>query len=200
MRTDFSRIIFKPFVLDEKQVRSLAKILQNYAGKPSISVDCADDATRSFESVDKLLEYENAKSRRITSLSLRSTSYTESYKLAEMREASIDFTRGVYPKWNTTYISVRVSGTEERASITKRELDEVTAGSRPWYSWVSKINELDLWVLFVVILYAPLFQFGAISSPQTLLNILTVGGLSIWYPAAMKTTARFHARVVRDVF
>ena len=180
MRTDFSRIIFKPFVLDEKQARSLAKILQNYAGKPSISIDCADDATRSFENVDKFLEYENAKSRRITSLALRARSYTETHKLEEMAEASIDFTCGIHPKWNTTHISVRVSGTEEGASITKRELDELIAGSRPWYSWVSKINELSLWILFFVILYVSFFQFGRISSPRTLLDLLTVGGLSIW--------------------
>ena len=72
MSTVFDRNISESFALDEKRVRSLAKILQNYAGEPSISVTCADDATRSFENVEKLLEYQNAKSRRITSLYMRS--------------------------------------------------------------------------------------------------------------------------------
>ena len=183
MRTDFSRDSLEAFVLDEKQVRSLAKILQDYAGEPSISVDCTDHATRSFESVDELLEYENAKSRRITSLSLRSYTFTGSHLLEEREDARIDAAWGgpqTFRSTRTAYISVRVSGTEERASITKRELDEVIAGSRPWYSWVSKINEVSLWLLFYVILSFLLFQFGETSWVRTPLNILTAAGLSIW--------------------
>ena len=48
MRTVFERNISESFALDEKKVRSLANVLQDYAGEPSISVKCTDDATRSF--------------------------------------------------------------------------------------------------------------------------------------------------------
>ena len=191
MRTVFSRIIFEAFVLDEEQVRSIAKILQKYAGEPSISVNCADDATRSFESVDKLLEYENARSRRITSLSLSSHAYSESQLLAKVDNASIDAACGGSSEWNPTHrLLIRVSGTEERAAITKRELDEVIAGSRPWYSWISKINGFFLWWLFAVTLFLlPLrfisfpVQVESISSSLVFLVFLThlvVAMMSVW--------------------
>lgn len=72
MSTVFDRRIYKSFILDEGRVGTLAGILQNYAGEPSISITCSDGATRSFENVEKLLEYENARSRRITSLHMSS--------------------------------------------------------------------------------------------------------------------------------
>ena len=177
MRTAFNRSILESFVLDEEQVRSLAKILQNCVGESSISAACADDATRSFESVDKLLEYENARSRRIISLSLysRAEKYTP-----EETSIGIDITCSTNPTWRTTHISVSVKGVEEWASITMRQLDEVVAGSRPWYSWISKINAFLLWGPFAVTLFVPFVQAELIPSPITIWGLITLGGLSFW--------------------
>ena len=158
MGTDFNRLISSAFVLDEEQVRSLAKILQNYAGEPSIKATCTDDADRSFENVEKLIGYENAKSRRITSLALRS------YDLNRETSASIQFTCPTPSTPWTAYISIIISGTEEWASNAMRELDEVVTGSRPWYSRISTVPTPVLWPLVVVILGILFFQAGLISS------------------------------------
>ena len=132
MRTLFERTISESFVIDEKRVRSLAGVLQHYAGEPSISATCADDATRSFENIEELFEYENPINRRITSLDM------DSYgsELKEKPHANIKFATHQFD--STPGIRIRVSGPEEQALIAKRQLDEIAEGSRPWHSRVSK--------------------------------------------------------------
>ena len=175
-RATFNKVVFKSFVLGEEQIRSLAKVLQDYAGEPAISVECADDATRSFENTEELFEYQNAKRRRITSLSLRS--YTGMHTLEEA-EASIDFTCGAsQTRWDS-YTFVRVGGEERRTSVTNRELHEVIEGSQPWYSWISKTNTLSLWwPVFFVTLYVLYIQFGLVSSPVS--APVTISAITLW--------------------
>ena len=130
MRTVFERNIPESFVLDEKRVISIVRVLQDYAGEPSISATCADDATRSFENVEELFEYENPLNRRIISIDM------DSYGAGSKENKSANIKFGTRYRAPTIYI--RVSGPEEKASIAIRKLDEVAAGSRPWHSRLSK--------------------------------------------------------------
>ena len=176
MSTVFDQRIYKSFILDEGRVRTLAGILQNYAGELSISIICKDDATRSFENVDKLLEYENARSRRITSLTM--SSYARSRELGTL-DARIQFdcpTIG-FGRWKTGHISIYVRGTEEQASITMSKLDDMVAGSHPWYSWITKINEIVLWPLFSILLLILYLQLGLISSNPPFHRIIVLMGM-----------------------
>ena len=162
---NFDRTIRYPFILDKEKIESLSKILQNRLGELSISAVCTDDADRSFESVDKLLDYDNIKSRRVISLSLFSRKYTSKetrrIKITYRAKSRITQIHGI------TEISVNVSGSKEWASMTMQELCEAVAGSRPWYSWISKINEAIFTVLFTVIFYFILVRTGIFSSFST---------------------------------
>ena len=59
MRAVFNRNVPASFVLGEERVRSLVKILQKHAGKPSFEATGADNTTWSFENLEELFEYEN---------------------------------------------------------------------------------------------------------------------------------------------
>ena len=131
MRIVFERNISESFVLDEERIRSLANALKHYAGEPSISVKCADDATRSFENVEELFEYENSRNGRITSLDMDSAA--DGWK--KTPAANIKFAA---PVWSAGAIDIQVSGLEEKALIAIRKLVEITAGSRAWHSRISK--------------------------------------------------------------
>lgn len=168
-RTVFDQSIYKSFILDEGRVRTLAGILQNYAGELSIAITCTDVASRSFENVDKLLEYENESSRRITSLYMSSDARGREQ---EPLDARIQFDCPTIGMWETGHISIHASGTEEQASIAMSKLNDVVAGSHPWYSWISKINTPLFLVLFAVPLVILFVQVGLISSTPTFLEIL----------------------------
>lgn len=184
-RTNFNRSIYQSFILDEEKVKSLFGILKNRVGEPSISAVCVDDADRHFESVDKLLEYENARKRRIISLSL--CSRVKEWTQKENR--TIDITYYINAPGNS-YISVRVQGTEEWASITMQQLVEVIKGSRPWYSRISRIDEFIFMWPFAVILYLLLIRSGVISPPLRFTETFAVLGLSFVPAWGMKYVIR----------
>lgn len=151
MRAVFNRNVPASFVLGEERVRSLVKILQKHAGKPSFEATGADNTTWSFENLEELFEYENAKRRRITSLDI--SSYAIDHEVGRA-SASINFTTAWWAE-PRSYISVRVSGTEDQVSITMRALDEVATGCQPWHSWFSKQSQFVFWVMALTIAWIP---------------------------------------------
>ena len=183
-KINFDRMTFHAFLLDEERVKSLSNILQDRVGELSVSAVCADDAHRRFESVDKLLKYENARSRRIISLALRSG----------VKEWASEVNRTIRITYSimsiNSYISVEVEGPEEWGSITMQQLAEVIEGSRPWYSRVSKVNEFILAWPLMVILYFPLIRAGLISSPPEFIDFLRLFGLSFFPAWGMKYVIR----------
>ena len=174
MSTIFNRNFSASFVLDEERIRSLAKILNNYAGELSIVATCGDNATRSFENVEKLFEYENAKSRRITSLDISSSAIRREFERAD---ASINFTTAWWPE-PRSYISVRVCGMEERALIARRALDEVATGCQPWHSWFSKQSGFIFWVMALTIAWIP-FQMIEHPSHPLWVGVLEYAGYAV---------------------
>ena len=183
--TNFDRTIYQAFILDEEKVKSLSKILHNRVGEASISTICADDATRRFESVDKFLEYENARDRRIISLSLHS--YSKDRASEENGKIGITYST----KYKYMPISISVEGPEEWASITMRQLVEVVEGSRPWYSRISKVDEFILMGLFAAILCFLLIRAEAISSPPGFIEIFSLLGLGFVPAWGMKYVIRY---------
>ena len=202
----FGQLISEPFVLDEERLKSIGKSLQDYAGEPSISVKCTDGGTLMFENLEKLFEYENAKNRRITSIEM------SSYDVGQDREKTAIIDLSTMPFWGWLYpaIVMVIRGTEEEVLIVKRKLDEVIAGSRPWYSWISKINGFFLWWLFFVVTGLVLFvQFEWISLPEIsspinlssrVIITTTTLWMTLWVVCVSSSPAFGAAYVIRRLF
>ena len=189
MKTTFNRTFKQPFLLRGEQISSLAKILEDRVARPSVSVACADSASRSFESVSDLLDYENPKNRKITSLSLEADRYNqgETTISTEVTYSTHDYS------FLRSDIRVIVRGTDEWAAVTMQELEEVITGSRPWYWWFCIMHVLFLWIpcMLSIQLVLTLTGLTAYPEPPALVNAIILGTWSFWLAWAAAYVSRY---------
>ncbi len=140
-KAEFS--IKQAFVVEPNQLEKLYKLFKDRINTPSISSRCTDDIEREFPRVKHLLDYENPRDKRISSLTIWAR--TDDWK----KEARISFSNR---SWET--ISVSIQGTEPSVSRLKDEISEVIDGMKPWYWWVARID------FFYVILVVSLIGFS----------------------------------------
>ena len=123
----------QPFVLDEEAVRKLAAVLEGFrAGSEyetlRFSAECSDGFSRTFESADDLVEYENPSSRQIEALSIR---YLEGVE----RTASLWVGRS--PRDN---VELTADGPAGHTETFVRGVEDTLQGAKPWYSWIATIS------------------------------------------------------------
>ena len=140
---DFS--VTHAFVLEPEQARKVCKLLQDRISAPSISVRCADNMVREFSDVKRLLDYENARDRRI--LSLIVSARTEDLK----KQARISFASH---SWGT--IAVSIEGFESSVSRLKDGLGEIIDGTKPWYWRFAKIDFFYIILVVALVAYSVL--------------------------------------------
>ena len=187
MRVRFQRIVQNQyFILDKERIKSLVNVLQSRVGEPSISAVCADEGTRSFESVEDLLQYENPKGRSILSLDFESTNHEEKVV------AIIEF-RSPYKKILTASgVAITVSGEEDQATIVMKGIEEIVLGIQPWYSWLAKINEIFWIALYLIALYFPFNKLGLFSfSDLNVLDVISISAVAAWMTFGTRYVVRF---------
>ena len=175
MRVRFHRIVENQhFILDEDRIKSLVNVLQKRVGKPSILATCTDEGTRSFESVEDLLQYENPKGRSITSLEFEcANSEKEITAIVEFRSP-----RKII---SASGVAITVSSTEDQATIVMKEIEEIALGIQPWYSRIAKMSELFWWILYMLILPFPNREitYGFFFPDLSFFEIMSLTGASM---------------------
>lgn len=198
------------FVLREQSIRKIWGVLEEHVGTVAATARCTDELVRTFSSVEDLLNYENATSKRI--LSLRLDAQSNDGKIS----AELAFAEH---SWGTIELAVR--GDEFAVSRLKDQLDDVFEGLRPWY-W--RFSRLDFFyiiggaVLFAYVLlnaYAlgkPRSEFEMSWSRALLMTLVTISifaaigfvifGLNQlsrrYFPLAMFATGQGQARYAQD--
>ena len=126
MKGRYSKELSHAFVVSPDELKKLVELLQKRIGEVDISVKCADDFSREFNTVKELIAYENPKPKRIRSIRLgaRSDDYSKS--------ATIVFRDHFFFR---SGISIDATGREDVVSRLKEEILDVVAGMCPWYNF-----------------------------------------------------------------
>lgn len=135
-----------------RRLKKLCKLLSERIGGLTIEATCADQGARNFSSAADLLKYENPKDKRIVSLHLRASDYSE-----RIKSASVVF-------WRTWLrgVAIEVEAEEDVASRLRSDLLEILAASRPWYNLVTRLNFVAIGLTGFTITWATILVWIAI--------------------------------------
>lgn len=121
------------FVLTPESLLELDGHIREYVQTERVNyyVRCADNAKRDFDNVGQLIAYDNAKSRRITYITIHSAKDK----------------RDVFMTMGNTLVfqsmSVQVEGLgedEEKVFRVLEKLETTFEGMTPWYKWITKTS------------------------------------------------------------
>lgn len=129
MNAKFSKDIQDAFIAGPDGLKKLGSLFSDRIGPLEIQIDCVDEITRNFPSMEELLLYENAKSKAIKSLRLFARSKDSNQR------AEIKFTDS---EWRG--ISIELDASQEVVSRLKDEVLDILSGMRPWYAPVHRIE------------------------------------------------------------
>jgi hypothetical protein len=131
-----------PIAVTPEALSKIHSILTQNIGPVEIQAKCFDKTTRTFETIDSLLEYENHDPRRIVGMTMMASSQ-ESKTRAEVGLADL-FSQS----W-----SLSVSGEDDFVTNLSDRLRETLRSIRPWF-W--RVGKIDLF-LVVIIIFAALW-------------------------------------------
>lgn len=138
------------FVLNGNDLRRLATSFATCIGPPEFEVECSDGITRSFDSVEAVVNYDNPVSKQIQAIRIRAFS-------GNMKErVSLAMTAGSH---STFFLSLE--GSEEHVRELKEAIDDRVAGMRPWYSWLTRISFISIGVFGCLAAYVALLVLTA---------------------------------------
>lgn len=129
------------FVLDEHTVRRLWEVVSTEDDGVCVYAECSDDITRSFQTLDGILGYQNEKGSRIESLTFEADSLDED-KLSV--EITFDMDLSGYPG-----TGLRISGGEDQVLKLRQDLEPIVRETKPWYWVVSRTNVMSIGVLAI---------------------------------------------------
>ena len=135
MRTTFVHEQRGAFAVTGNHIRSIAQALSDAGQEIEIEAKCADNAEREFSKVAEFLNYENQKSKEILSVSISSSSPGGSKIWGH---TNIDF-KTDHSACGFIYVRVR-SDDDEKGQALRERLVGIIQGTKPWYSWVTKID------------------------------------------------------------
>lgn len=138
------------FVLGIDEINSIWQILEERIATPSVTINCADKTERTFSSIEQLQSYENSPRRQI--VRLRISAHAANW------EAGANLTFGGYES-----IRGSISGEDEEAIRIRDKIEDVLAGIKPWFNWLSKVN---FFYVALIPIYIAILILGAINPDQ----------------------------------
>jgi hypothetical protein len=143
-------------VLDDDALKKLHRLLADRIGQTKIVADCVDDVAREFENLPSLLNYENAKSKRIVKLRLSARSDDFG------KTSSIEFT----DEWPLSGTSISIEARDDVVSRLRSELLDVISGMRPWYHPVNRISPFFAVLAVYMVTWISVLIVAAASEPN----------------------------------
>ena len=125
MDVHYSKELPQTFVIGSSELEEVVALLEEHIGGVYIRVECADDLSRDFETVQELIAYRNPKSKEILRIYISALSDNHS------KSALIAF---VHSTWSG--ILIRCKGPEDTVSRLKENILDIIAGMRSWYNIV----------------------------------------------------------------
>lgn len=142
MNAQYSIELPHPFVIGDDELKKIARLLADRIGNLEIRIDCTDDVSRTFNSVNELVTYDNPKTREIVRIYLNSRSDDFA------KNATIIFSGS---RWGG--ISLDFRARDDVVTRLRTEILDVIAGVRPWYNVVHRIDFLPIALVACLLLY-----------------------------------------------
>ena len=140
-----TEIIECKYVITPENLKYLNVFFDEHINNPNISVniDCKDNISRNFDSIDEFINYENTKSKQIVSLYIHVRS--EDYK----KSVSIFFINQVFSS-----VNIKIGCEEKDLYNIKQGLIDIIHEMQPTYSWISvkKFIITDMIICFILTL------------------------------------------------
>lgn len=160
------------FVLTWDDIQKIYKELSTDLPKISLSATSADGLTRSFEGLDELCNFRNAKKTEITELEFiaRDSAFGQrcSMSFSSQRQSNVSFA---------------IDATETTATRLNEFFEDLVDSTRPWYSIVARTNWenllLGLMVMAATILLLAALIMGKLKevAQNSLSGDLKIGGI-----------------------
>ena len=128
MSVNYSEELSQAFVLGPEELKKLVELLEKHIGTIRISADCTDKIQREFTTVKELIDYENPTSKRIRRIYLSAREDFEKSSTIVFRDSS-SFSGGV---------SLSIAASEDVVLQLKDKILDIIAGTRPWYSLLTR--------------------------------------------------------------
>lgn len=124
----YSSTLWQAFVIDGRKLKRLVKLLEHQIGSATFSVDFAHNVSYRYETVEELLNYENAKSKEIERISIhaKSDDYSKSAVVLFHKAMGVP----------SVAISLEVSHDALRTLLD--EIHDMIRGMRPWYDGLAR--------------------------------------------------------------
>ena len=111
------------FVVRSSDLQNLWEVLEDRVGTVTASAKCSDDVEREFDDLKELFSYDNAPTRKIVELSVRSGKYFE-------KSVTISFSSQL-----GIHINIETKGQVD--SALRDKIFDILAGIKPWYSFLT---------------------------------------------------------------
>ena len=175
--------------IDVAAIRRIIRLYESRVGPSQISVQCSDNISRDFNSVDELDHFENSPNKAIRFLAIDARNEAEFECPKSVRSVELHFHR-------TGRVSIRIFGAEREGIYFRDELKEIIYGMQPWYGWIARrlasylrtIFVLTTWIVFLAYLYIVMGPIVIVApkpewSPMFEATAVTVGVMLItWVP------------------
>ena len=141
MNLNYSKELKHAFVADGCELKKLTKLLQDSVGKVDIRVDCGDEFSLDFETIDELLRYENPPLKEIRRIHLRAKS--DDYS----NSATITL-----PGFAKKGVLIDLVGSESFVYTLREKTQDIIAGMRPWYDILARVSSVNvLYIIFLTV-------------------------------------------------
>ena len=142
MNVHYSKELPQAFVIGSSELEEVVALLEEHIGGIYIRVECSDDLSRDFETVEELIAYRNPKSKEI--LRIYISALSDNYS----KSAGMTFVHSIW-----SGILIKFKGPEDTVSRLKEEILDIIEGMRPWYNIVynSKVRTTISLIFGVII-------------------------------------------------
>ncbi|MGN6524938.1 MAG: hypothetical protein ACTHL8_00985 [Burkholderiaceae bacterium] len=142
-------------VVDADSLKSLWAHVYEFAGSCTAIAKCSDDISRTFDTLDLLLSYENSPASAVKTLEL------EGRRAEAGRSISITMGR---PFSSPAEVSVR--GEEEPAARVRSKVLETLAGMKAWYSAIATVDLFGMWLMILLFGFTLLVLMAPSKAPD----------------------------------
>ena len=127
----------RTFVINKEHIKNIWELLQSRIGSTTITIVCADDIEREYDTWKKFTLFDNSKSKQIKELAIHAQS--EDYA----KQASINFSSSI-----SSQVYMRIKASEQVVVRLNSDIKDILDNTNPWYAKFVKID------FFYIIMFA----------------------------------------------
>jgi len=123
MNSTYSKTLSVTFLASEADLKKIHKLLQDRIGPVTITAECADEVTRTFDSIKQLCDYENLPKQELSRIRFASYSTSE-VAGTEMKDFSKSATVDFRARWLFNGVNIDIDARDDVLARLRTELED----------------------------------------------------------------------------